>query len=69
MTQNLDGFDLAQPGCARHRGAMEAMANLLCILKDSLLRKDLILGKEQEDIQGIISSGDFYEGTKTHRVV
>ena len=48
---------------------MEAMANLLCILKASLLRKDLILGKEQEGIQGIISSGDFYEGTKTHRVV
>lgn len=53
----------------RHRGAMEAMANLLCILKALLLRKDLILGKEQKDIQGIISSGDIYEGTKTHRLV
>jgi len=53
----------------RHRGTMEAMANLLCILKALLLRKDLILGKEQKDIQGIISSGDIYEGTKTHRLV
>lgn len=53
----------------RHRGAAEATANPLCILKALLLRKDLILGKEQKDIQGIISSGDCYEGTKTYRLV
>lgn len=62
-------LQVSQAGQPGKPGAVEATANPLGILKTLFLREDLIWGKGQRGLQGMISSGDCYEGDKLHRFV